>query len=359
MILGKYIKLLLDERKRVILPGFGNLEMKESGGAIPAEGDLISPPGIRVRFDSGYSKDDGLLAATIANGEKISEEEAGQRVLELVDAIKFALDKGEPYQLPGAGSFLRDSDGRVHFRVDRGWVLEPDQFGLEPLDLLELDETEEIEQVPEEPVKIANDEAFAIEHQRPEPIPHKPVARTTAPHVAVQRTPYKEHKPRRWRVIWLVAVGLIVVLAVLILIPSGNLNIPGRKAKPPAANTGQDPSPVTPVTPADQSAGDPQDFESLTPESLENEPNEAIAEPTQAAERDKYFLIAGSFSHLKNASDLQDQLKSKGVAAEVMITENRMYRVSVGSYVTIREAETALVRVKSTPGLESCWILSN
>jgi cell division protein FtsN len=92
---------------------------------------------------------------------------------------------------------------------------------------------------------------------------------------------------------------------------------------------------------------------------LENEPAEAIETAPPNAEQNKYFLIAGSFSHLKNASDLQDQLKAKGINAEVMITENRMYRVSVGSFATIGEAETELARVKSRPGLESCWILSN
>ena len=91
---------------------------------------------IRVKFDSGFSKDDGTLAATLAEGEKMEEEEARQQVLELVDAIKFALDKGESYRIPDVGSFIRDSDGKVSFRKDTGWILEPGQFGLEPLDLL-------------------------------------------------------------------------------------------------------------------------------------------------------------------------------------------------------------------------------
>ena len=72
-----------------------------------------------------------------------------------------------------------------------------------------------------------------------------------------------------------------------------------------------------------------------------------------------FFIIAGSFSNLGNASDLQDQLKQKGFEAEVMITENRMYRVSVASYLTKAEAEKGLSEIKKRPGLESCWLLSN
>ena len=97
MITGKYIKMLLDERKRVVLPGFGNLEVKWPEGAETPTGNRINPPGISVRFDTGYSKDDGVLAGAMAEGEKLEGEEAQQRVLELVDAIKFALDKGEDF----------------------------------------------------------------------------------------------------------------------------------------------------------------------------------------------------------------------------------------------------------------------
>jgi len=355
MVLGKYIKLLLDERKRVILPGFGNLEVKEPEGAMADAVDVLAPPGIKVRFDSGFSKDDGKLAAKVAGGEKIDEEEARQRVLELVDAIKFALDKGEPYVIPEVGSLIRDSDGKVSFRKEAGWILEPGQYGLEPLDLLELDEAEEIESAPEAPVRIEADESFAVEPQKTDfAVQSRP--HTSSGSRAVIQEP-RAHKPGRWRAIWFVAGGLIVVLVVLILIPTGNLNIPGRKAAPPPAVTQPDQGEGT--TADDPVSETPSEFESLTPESLENEPAELMDEPEQDVVANKYFLIAGSFSHLRNASDLQDRLKASGISAEVMITENRMYRVSVGSFPTVSEAESELARLKSLPGLESVWILSN
>jgi cell division protein FtsN len=173
----------------------------------------------------------------------------------------------------------------------------------------------------------------------------------------VSQEPYRTHKSHRWRAIWFVAGALIVVLVVLILIPADNINIPGRKSTPPPVNTGQDQEQQPAAS--GQDAGQPSEFESLTPESLENEPAELIEEPVQDVASNKYFLIAGSFSHLRNASDLQDRLKASGVSAEVMITENRMYRVSVGAFPTVTEAEKELARIQALPGLESCWILSN
>ena len=76
-------------------------------------------------------------------------------------------------------------------------------------------------------------------------------------------------------------------------------------------------------------------------------------------ETNNFFIIAGSFNRLNNASDLQDKLNNRGFQAEVMITENRMYRVSVASYATKEEAEKALRQLKSEPDLQSCWLLSN
>lgn len=359
MIIGKYIKSLLEEGKRVILPGFGNLEIKESGEASSGSIDLTDPPGPRVRFDGGYSKDDSVLAGAVATGEQLDPEESRQQVLELVDAIKFAMDKGEPYSLPGVGSFSRDSNGKVHFRVDKAWVLQPEQFGLEPLDLLELDENEEIEEVPEEPVKLTNDEPFAVENEKKQMNYGTPAPGGVPPRGSGYRRDADERRPGRWRAIWLVAGALIIILVILIMIPSNKLNIPGRKAAPPSVTAPVDPSGSPSVPPAEETTGEETDFERLTPDRLENEPAEAIGEQPPVTETNKYMLIAGSFSHLRNASDLQDQLKAKGINAEVMMTENRMYRVSVGSYATIGEAEAALARVKSRPGLESCWILSN
>ncbi len=74
---------------------------------------------------------------------------------------------------------------------------------------------------------------------------------------------------------------------------------------------------------------------------------------------DNFFIIAGSFKHLGNASELQDKLKAMGYQAEVMVTENRMYRVSVASYATRAEAERGLAQIRSVQALNACWLLSN
>jgi len=270
----------------------------------------------------------------------LERDEAQQRVLELVDAIKFSLDKGEDYLLPETGNFSRDVDGKIHFHADPAWLLEPDQYGLESMDLLELDEL---------PIEGEETKETEVESET------SPKAKVTplAP-------PKPKPKSKKWRVIWVVAAALIVVLAVLILLPSDESESSDRKGLFSR-------KPDTEVIEPDASIPDQSDIETqeqaiksetetVTPEP---EPETVVEQSLPVEVTNNFFIIAGSFNKLKNASDLQDKLNNRGFQAEVMITENRMYRVSVASYASKEEAEKGLKQLKSEPDLQSCWLLSN
>ncbi len=326
----------------MILPGFGNLEIKETAGEIPEAGKRIDPPGVNIIFDSNFSKDDGLLASSLAGDENLDPEEASQQVLELVDNIKFSLDKGVPCPVAGAGTFDRDDEGKVYFTPEREWILEPDQYGLEPMDLPELVQPRaKVSDKKAEPVK-------AKEPVKPAPEtptePAKPVVHAT-PSPLPPREPQKQEKPHRktkmWRIIWAVVVVLIVILLVILFVPTDRLNI---------------------INPAETEATGPGTIETDQPADPEETPAVVTEETPPAMELalvDSYFLIAGSFRHLGYASELEDQLKAMGYQTDVMVTEIRMYRVSVGGYATKEEALENLEKIRSAPGMESCWLLSN
>ena len=391
MTIGQTIKQLLEERKRVIFPGFGNLEVKESGSGIPSSGKTFDPPGLIIYFDNTYSKDDGVLAGAFAEAAGLEKEEAEQQVLELVDAIRFALDKGEVYSLERTGVFRRDEDGKVHFRRDASWVIEPDQYGLESMDLLELEDIplDELPDVEEDtgaetgedsesdsrersvlefedgPVTEHEEKADSGAEGNKAEEKHEKTPETKGPPEPAQM-PLPERRPvratpgarrhdeaykrsRLWRVIWIVTGLLIVILVVVILVPANEGGLFGKRKAIPAVQhnqaTGQ---------PEVRDQSPPAIPEATTEEMVEPEQDEVVEE-----EQDLFFIIAGSFRHLAYASELQDKLNAAGYPAEVMITENRMYRVCVGSYADKDEAESKLLSFKSQPGLESCWLLSN
>lgn len=368
MIIGKYIRKLLEEGNRVILPGFGNLGLADRGEGVPPAGGYMAPPGKTVRFDAGYSKDDGVLAGLLSEGEGIDREEARQRVLELVDAIRFSLDKGEPFTLPGTGTFTRDEDGRIGFRTDPDWVLEPDQFGLESMDLLELEEEPSGDDVlpgyeagptaREGSAPEATGEQGTPSGQKAPAVEAQPGSKTSAGGIplTVLATPEKKRRRRSpWKVIWIVATCLIVILVALILIPEdffrGRQEIPAFGEPAPVIKQGE-PS-GEPVQGGE--AGRSEEGGIGRSEAGIEEPG---AEKPVVAEEASYYVIAGSFENLANASDLQDRLRARGFSSEVMITSNRLYRVTVASFASKEDALEGLERIKATPGLESAWLLS-
>jgi len=352
----------------VILPGFGTLEIVESGTGIPGTNGHLDPPGGKIRFDGSFSKDDSRLAAAFGSDASLDTEEAGQQVLELVAAVRFALDKGETYSLEGAGTFTRDDDGKVRFSAVKDWVIEPDQYGLESMELLELEED-----VPEK--EELKEEAGPGPASQPEPVRNTPPPPPRPREEPVKHEPWKDNKSHRkarpWKIIWGVAGVLIIVLLVLILVPAEKLPFLGGKDQPATNESvsggsgeethgGQGEQAGDAVAGEADNAGSPSESVTTGPAAGETAEVETSPENEEvSAPAHQYFLVAGSFRSLANASELQDKLKGRGYKAEVMMTENRMYRVSAASYATHSEAERALARIKSVPGLESCWLLSN
>jgi cell division septation protein DedD/nucleoid DNA-binding protein len=384
--IGKSIRVLLTEGKTVILPGFGNLKIQQAPKGSPVSGGKLPPPGLRVVFDASFSKDNGTLALHLSEHAAMDYEEARQRVLEQVDAIRFALDKGEACMLAGAGEFRRDDDGKVHFSPEKDWMLDPGQYGLEALELTELGEkdgTAESKAGPEEGREDAGEKAAAVtesadpgrgapasaqdggKRERKPPPYTVPVADIRA------REEEKSHrKTRLWRVIWIVASILVVVLALLLFIPADKMSfLGGGKQQPdpallqhaPAREEAVDETPALQQgderEPLDESAAGPEGEQDAGEQEIPAiAPEEVDPAPVMS---EKYYLIAGSFRNVVNASELQDKLNQQGYEAVVIATENRMYRVSVAAFSDKREAERELYRLKTQPGLQSLWLLAN
>lgn len=342
------IRQMLLEGENVVLPGFGTLKVSENKGEGLMKDGKISPPGKKVVFILDTPAGDDKLAACYSRTGGLSEDEARQQVLELCDAIRFAFDRGETYILNGVGLFSRDDDNKVSFEKDAMLALEPEQFGLSSLDLLELDQEEEAPVVSEQQEKTAPKES-------PEP----------AEAVFVEKQEWKEpaKKKNSWKVIWIVTGSLIVILVALLLIPTGNSEEIGglEPAKEGFIQRLLNRDKQEQLTPPDNTE---QGSESLGEENIgQQEENQQQGEEQQentgASEPEpSYYIIAGSFQNLQNASELQDRLTERGFPAEIIYTENRMYRVSVKSFYDREEAVKDLPVIRKFSGLENAWLLS-
>ena len=158
----------------------------------------------------------------------------------------------------------------------------------------------------------------------------------------------------KWKIIWIVVGSLIAVLVILLLIPSGN-----------SVEFGKEGIVIREVDERkDSRAGDhsvkPAGDDAAVPDQLKEGKETMVEEPSAAlpVQQNRYFIIAGSFQNLQNATDLMNKMKSAGFPAEMIITENRMYRVSIRSYADKEEAIRDLSRVKAESGVGSAWVMT-
>lgn len=102
-MIDKYIKLLLKDNKRVIIPDFGGFVVKRT-----ASGDAIS-------FNGFLKFNDDLLVTAVAQGEKCSKEDAMKSIVKNVEQIGLTLTEAGAYELKGVGFLVRDKKGNVRF----------------------------------------------------------------------------------------------------------------------------------------------------------------------------------------------------------------------------------------------------
>lgn len=351
--LGKYIREILEGREPVILPGFGSLIVEEGKGAAGAEG-RIDPPGAMVRFDATHPKGDGKLAETYAEGEGLDPEEARQQVLELVDAIRFKLDKGEQYKLEGVGTFTRDDDNKVWFKKDPAWEIDPDLFGLDPLEILELEPEPEEEKVSEGP---GIHDGAAREQTDGSEVQTKATGKKDVELTGKEPQQRLKRKPvNKWTIIWIVTGSLIAVLVIILLIPAGN-GIEFGKEGIILRDDDRETEQRVKVTPGRERA-DRQQVDDRQPEVGVTGDEETVAGIKDGESGPRFYIIAGSFQNLANATQLHDQLKTAGFPAEIIITENRMYRVSIKSYTKKAKALDEVSEIREQSGISGAWVLT-
>lgn len=102
-MISKYLKNLLADNKKVIIPDFGGFVVKRS-----ATGDVIS-------FNSFLKFNDDLLINALKEGEGMDDQQALKLIKDEVTKMTEDLETYGAYDLPGLGSLRRDKKGNVRF----------------------------------------------------------------------------------------------------------------------------------------------------------------------------------------------------------------------------------------------------
>ena len=115
MQISKYISDLLFRYDCVVIPNFGAFLAHKVSSEIDLNANVFYPPKKRLSFNTQLQSNDGVLANHIAVSERISYENALEKIDKQVTALKTQLGKNETLLLEHIGTLQQTKTGQLVF----------------------------------------------------------------------------------------------------------------------------------------------------------------------------------------------------------------------------------------------------
>ena len=132
-MIQEHIHKLLFEHDCVIIPDFGGLITHYQSARIHPVRHAILPPSKRVAFNEKLKLNDGLLISTFAYDKKITAEAAQQQVAAFVRQLQEELHASQRFELRGIGLFRLNAEQKIEFDYLASNNFLNDSFGLPEL----------------------------------------------------------------------------------------------------------------------------------------------------------------------------------------------------------------------------------
>lgn len=320
MKIEKYISELLYRYQCVGVPGFGAFLCEwQSAQVIVAQNSFVPPKKV-ISFNSHIKNNDGLLANHIALQEKISYENALNKIQTQVVFWLEKLENKESLVLENIGEIFSNSEHNFVFKPNTAINYLTDSFGLAGFNSPEIVRanqiTSEVEPIVEAPVSIDN----TVEEETP-----------VIPLNGKNRT-------KNW---------MKYAAAVAIFASAGTY---GYKM-------------YFDYTIEQQTSI----VEKMVQEKINQKLQEAtfvIPNPINAVDltleethTEKYHVVAGAFRSKQNAIKAMNDLISKGFEAH-LLTENKygLIPVAFGSFSNLTEAQNLKIQIKTKDSVDA-WLL--
>lgn len=354
--ISDYIRDLLLFHEKVVLSGFGAFELIRKPAIF--KDHTASPPNLIIIFNSEETLDDNLLTSKIAEAEEINFDEANQKILEFIDEIKFAVNKGEKFSMPGFGELFLDENNNFTFIKDADFRIEFENLGFETFELNPLDDLS---------IQESNEEIKAGFEEDSVEINEGPAKGTMQPIPEVVDTGdfIDESKSNRY-FLWILGGSVVVIMvAFLILALSTDLfeNLNTGIFKTEEREASDRPQIIFGA----EEEGAEEEIEKEFDKAIDslNKLENALSIPAEEVEEEpavvsaysEFHLIAGSFSVYKNAEDLQKELNLQGFPSLILSRGDGYFRVSAISYNDKEKALKELETFKNTTQYKSAWVL--
>ena len=257
-LLSRMVKEVVMDHDTVTLPGVGSFVTELVPATFADRGYTILPPYRRLYF-SPTQGEDTLLVDFYAQANRIPVADASRILMDFLSEMKEVLKVKKTIVFPGLGRLRATRENHFFFVADEDLDIYPTGFGLQPISLKTHEETKEeveeavsalasiLEQKPEPedfsaapaaPLEMTVAEPAPEPEPEPEPEPivipteveESPVAEpedfSTPPAAPLEMTasdPAAEHKGRKVFLWTLVALGIVLLLAVIALAVVGRV----------------------------------------------------------------------------------------------------------------------------------------
>lgn len=320
-MLSKYIKELIPNNSRIIIPDFGAFMIQDT------------PKGKVISFNDFLKFNDSILLNRIITSEKVDAAKGKEEIKAYIAAIEAAFKAGEKFAVEGVGYLSKDSQNNVNFEQDENAKSKgASKSAAKP-------KTEEVKaaaapaaekkaeapksEAPKAPVAESKPQPAAA----PKPQTSAPLS-SAAPKSTSTFNSYSNNKMEiktkssSLTTILIVVASLVIVGVLIWLAIDLNWFGPFKTAKEAPA-----PIEVVDTTPA----VDTTVYEEPEPEPV------IVEEPVDPSSM-RYHIIAGSFQVESNAIRFQEDMRSRGYNAVILTRGTGYHYVSVKAFETRAEA---------------------
>ena len=373
MEIDKYIQELLYDYDCVILPQLGGFVTNYRPASADENSGIIHPPGKDILFNKNLTKSDGLLEKAVADGAKITFEDAGIVLRDITEKYWAKLNGGDKVKFNRIGVLYIDDHKNLRFEPAANENYLKSAFGFESFTLPARQKSVVIAEEIETPV-------YALEDAEPEILRLKSnksiywvAAATILPFVAMSlylgfATQFKSPTE--------------ITLAELI--PFGKL----KSSESPKFSPRSSSAEAKPNDNTTEETGFPENT-TVFPFSFEtnridtagvwvdlNKHNVIVEIPEDIAVTEvpvevpsevpvkevvspvgQYHIIAGCFGEEANAEKFVNQLHSRGYEAAILDYHKRLHRVKLESFSDYSTALNALQTMRNDGTFPNAWLL--
>ena len=349
--LNELFKDILLTRDSITIPGLGTLETSYQPAQLDEKTGTIYPPAKLVKLDTGKTTDkENALETYIMQTQPVNQTTAHLQIEQFVKDTKEKLDKNDSVTLDEVGIITRDENGAIIIKaVPNNLMI--DNYGMDPVEVeaakaaarTSKGKTVKTTTTTTKTTTVKTSSALSSS------------VRDTKPTEPEVKDTQKKSKVLKWLLILLPIVALIT-LYILYREPVNNW-VAGLFSSSPKADTTQ-----TVAPPVQDTVQPKSNVPDLGETEVVDDPETKMlldagfsTTPLNIGNQyKKYYLIAGSFTTIKNAQKRQRELPGSKI-----LSVGDQHRVYVGSSDKADEILSQYNALKKKqPGLE-VWLLKN